>query len=121
MITALIAEKPSVARDIANVLGVKDRKDGYLSGNGYLVTWAFGHLVQLAMPDAYGYTGFRREDLPIIPQEFQFVPRQIREGKEYKADPGVLKQLNIIKDVFSQADRIIVCTAAGKEGEAILR
>ena len=121
MITAIIAEKPSVAKDIANVLGVKDRKDGYLSGNGYLVTWAFGHLVQLAMPDAYGFTGFRREDLPIIPQEFQFVPRQIREGKEYKADPGVLKQLNIIKDVFSQADRIIVATDAGREGEAIHR
>lgn len=121
MITAIIAEKPSVAKDIANVLGVKDRKDGYLSGNGYLVTWAFGHLVQLAMPDAYGFTGFRREDLPIIPQEFQFIPRQIREDKEYKADPGVLKQLNIIRDVFNQADRIIVATDAGREGEAIHR
>ncbi len=58
MITAVIAEKPSVAKDIANVLNVRERHDGYLSGNGYLVTWAFGHLVQLAMPEAYGYTGF---------------------------------------------------------------
>ena len=57
MITAVIAEKPSVAKDIANVLNVRERHDGYLSGNGYLVTWAFGHLVQLAMPEAYGYTG----------------------------------------------------------------
>ncbi|MBS5564211.1 MAG: hypothetical protein KHX82_20660, partial [Bacteroides fragilis] len=53
--TAVIAEKPSVAKDIANVLNVRERHDGYLSGNGYLVTWAFGHLVQLAMPEAYGY------------------------------------------------------------------
>ena len=60
MITAVIAEKPSVAKDIANVLNVRERHDGYLSGNGYLVTWAFGHLVQLAMPEAYGYAGFRR-------------------------------------------------------------
>lgn len=121
MITALIAEKPSVAFSIANVLNVKERHDGYLSGNNYLVTWAFGHLIQLAMPEAYGYIGFRRENLPILPQEFKFIPRQIREGKEFKSDPGVLKQLKVIKEVFSQADRIIVCTDAGREGEAIHR
>lgn len=121
MITAIIAEKPSVAKDIANVLGVRERHDGYLAGNGYLVTWAFGHLVQLAMPDAYGYTGFRRENLPIIPQEFKFIPRQIREGKEYKSDPGVLKQLKVIGEVFAQSDRIIVATDAGREGEGIFR
>lgn len=121
MITAIIAEKPSVAKDIANVLGVRERHDGYLAGNGNLVTWAFGHLVQLAMPDAYGYTGFRRENLPIIPQEFKFIPRQIREGKEYKSDPGVLKQLKVIDEVFTQSDRIIVATDAGREGEGIFR
>ena len=121
MITAIIAEKPSVAKDIANVLGVRERHDGYFAGNGYLVTWAFGHLVQLAMPDAYGYTGFRRENLPIIPQEFKFIPRQIREGKEYKSDPGVLKQLKVIREVFAQSDRIIVATDAGREGEGIFR
>lgn len=121
MITAIIAEKPSVAKDIANVLGVRERHDGYLAGNDYLVTWAFGHLVQLAMPDAYGYTGFRRENLPIIPQEFKFIPRQIRKGKEYKSDPGVLKQLKVIREVFAQSDRIIVATDAGREGEGIFR
>ena len=121
MITAIIAEKPSVAKDIANVLNVRQRHDGYLSGNDYLVTWAFGHLVQLAMPDAYGFTGFRRENLPIIPQEFKFIPRQIREGKEYKSDPGVLKQLKVINEVFAQSDRIIVATDAGREGEGIFR
>ena len=110
-----------MAKDIANVLGVRERHDGYLSGNDYLVTWAFGHLVQLAMPDAYGYTGFRRENLPIIPQEFKFIPRQIREGKEYKSDPGVLKQLKVIREVFAQSDRIIVATDAGREGEGIFR
>ena len=121
MITAVIAEKPSVAKDIANVLNVRERHDGYLSGNDYLVTWAFGHLVQLAMPEAYGYAGFRRENLPILPQEFKYIPRQIREGKEYKPDPGVLKQLKVIKEVFDRSDRIVVATDAGREGEAIHR
>lgn len=90
-------------------------------GNGYLVTWAFGHLVQLAMPEAYGYAGFRRENLPILPQEFKYIPRQIREGKEYKPDPGVLKQLKVIGEVFDRSDRIVVATDAGREGEAIHR
>lgn len=106
---------------MAAVLNVKERHDGYLSGNGYLVTWAFGHLIQLAMPDAYGYTGFRRENLPILPQEFKYIPRQVREGKEYKPDPGVLKQLEVIKELFSQADRIINFGDAGREGEGIFR
>lgn len=103
------------------MLNVRERHDGYLSGNGYLVTWAFGHLVQLAMPEAYGYTGFRRENLPILPQEFKYVPRQIREGKDYKPDPGVLKQLKVIREVFDRSDRIVVATDAGREGEAIHR
>ena len=106
---------------MAAVLDVKERHDGYLSGNGYLVTWAFGHLIQLAMPDAYGYTGFRRENLPILPQEFKYIPRQVREGKEYKPAPGVLKQLKVIKELFSQADRIINFGDAGREGELIFR
>lgn len=121
MTVCILCEKPSVAASVAAVLGVKERHDGYLSGNGYLVTWAFGHLVQLAMPEAYGYAGFRRENLPILPQEFKYVPRQIREGKEYKPDPGVLKQLKVIKEVFDRSDRIVVATDAGREGEAIHR
>lgn len=121
MTVCILCEKPSVAASVAAVLDVKERHDGYLSGNGYLVTWAFGHLIQLAMPDAYGYTGFRRENLPILPQEFKYIPRQVQEGKEYKPDPGVLKQLKVIKELFSQADRIINFGDAGREGEGIFR
>ena len=97
---AVIGEKPSVARDIARILGANEKQDGYLSGNGYLVTWAFGHLVGLAMPEAYGIQSFRRESLPIIPDSFQLTPRQVKAEKGYKADPGALKQLKVIKDVF---------------------
>lgn len=116
-----IAEKPSVAKSIAAILGASSRKDGYFEGGGYAVTWAFGHLVGLAMPEAYGITGFKRENLPILPKEFLLVPRQIKEGKEYKPDPGVMKQLNIIKELFSRASEIIVCCDAGREGELIHR
>lgn len=116
-----IAEKPSVARDIAMILGAKERKEGYLSGNGYAVTWGFGHLVGLAMPEAYGIQGFRRENLPIFPQEFILVPRQVKDGKTYKDDPGVVKQLTVIKELFEQCDSIIVATDSGREGELIFR
>ena len=117
----MIAEKPSVAKDIARVIGATQRNDGYLSGNGYMVTWAFGHLIQLAMPEAYGVANFRRESLPILPADFQLIPRQVKAEKGYKADPGVLKQLKVIKEVFDQCDRIIVATDAGREGELIFR
>ena len=118
---ALIAEKPSVAKDIARIIGATQRNDGYLSGNGYMVTWAFGHLIQLAMPEAYGVANFRRESLPILPPDFQLIPRQVKAEKGYKADPGVLKQLKVIKEVFDLCDRIIVATDAGREGELIFR
>ena len=118
---ALIAEKPSVAKDIARIIGATGRNDGYLSGNGYMVAWAFGHLIQLAMPEAYGVANFRRESLPILPPDFQLIPRQVKAEKGYKADPGVLKQLKVIKEVFDRCDRIIVATDAGREGELIFR
>ena len=118
---ALIAEKPSVAKDIARIIGATGRNDGYLSGNGYMVTWAFGHLIQLAMPEAYGVANFRGESLPILPTDFRLIPRQVKAEKGYKADPGVLKQLKVIKEVFDQCDKIIVATDAGREGELIFR
>ena len=118
---AIIGEKPTVAKSIAAIVGANEKQDGYLLGNGYLVTWAFGHLVGLAMPEAYGVQNFRRESLPILPDNFQLVPRQVKAEKGYKADPGALKQLKVIKEVFSRADKIICATDAGREGELIFR
>ena len=117
----IIAEKPSVAQGIASVVGARQRKDGYLMGDGYAVTWAFGHLVGLAMPESYGFSGFRREHLPILPQEFRLVPRQVREGKVYKDDPGVVRQLEVLWELFDRCESIIVATDAGREGELIFR
>lgn len=118
---AIIAEKPSVAREIAAIVGANDKKDGYLCGNNYKVTWALGHLIQLSMPEEYGLSGFVREHLPIIPQPFKLIPRQVKSGKEYKADSGALKQLKVIRSLFDECDRIIVATDAGREGELIFR
>ena len=117
----IIAEKPSVAKSIAAVVGANNKKEGYIEGNGYAVTWAFGHLVGLAMPEHYGIEGFKRENLPILPAEFKLLPRQVKEGKEYKNDPGVMKQLKVIKELFNRADEAIVATDAGREGELIFR
>ena len=115
----IIAEKPSVAREIARLVGATKPEDGYMYGNGYYVTWAFGHLVQPALPDGYGIKGFRRDNLPVIPDEFLLVPRQVRTEKGYKADSGVLKQIRVITKLFNGSDRIIVATDAGREGELI--
>ena len=117
----IIAEKPSVAREIARIVGATKREEGYLSGNGYAVTWAFGHLVQPALPDGYGIKGFHRENLPVIPPVFTLVPRQVRTANGYKPDNDVVAQIKVIARLFRESDRIIVATDAGREGELIFR
>ena len=121
MITCIIAEKPSVARDIARIVGANSKQDGYMEGCGYLVTWAMGHLIALAMPETYGFSAYKAEDLPIRPNPFQLVVRQVRKDKEYISDPAALKQLKVLRSCFDKADRIIVATDAGREGELIFR
>ena len=121
MITCIIAEKPSVARDIARIVGANHREDGFLEGAGYLVTWAFGHLITLSMPEQYGYGAYKAEELPIVPQPFQLMVRQIRKGKDFEDDPTALKQLKIIRSCFEKSGQIIVATDAGREGELIFR
>ena len=121
MTTCIIAEKPSVARDIARIVGATTKQDGYLEGCGYVVTWAMGHLIALAMPEAYGFSTYKAEDLPIRPNPFQLTVRQMRKDKEYVSDPAALKQLKVIRSCFDKADRIIVATDAGREGELIFR
>ena len=121
MTTCIIAEKPSVARDIARIVGATTKQDGYLEGCGYVVTWAMGHLIALAMPEAYGFSAYKAEGLPIRPNPFQLTVRQMRKDKEYVSDPAALKQLKVIRSCFDKADRIIVATDAGREGELIFR
>ncbi|MEL1240371.1 type IA DNA topoisomerase [Flavobacterium flavipallidum] len=117
----VIAEKPSVAREIASLLGAIEKKDGYLTGNGYYVTWAFGHLVSLAMPEEYGIKSFQREALPILPDPFLLTLRKLKKNNSYIPDAGAMKQLKVIKQLLKNSESIIVATDAGREGELIFR
>lgn len=109
-----IAEKPSVAKEIAEILGAKQRKDGYWEGNGYQVTWTFGHLCELKEPHEYdsAYREWNLNMLPILPVKF---------GIKLKNDKGVEKQFNTISTLFENAEEIINCGDAGQEGELIQR
>lgn len=109
-----IAEKPSVAKDIAKILGAIHRKDGYFEGNGYQVTWTFGHLCTLKEPHDYNpnYKYWNLEDLPIIPSSF---------GIKLIANRGIEKQFKIIETLVSKSDEVINCGDAGQEGELIQR
>lgn len=117
----VIAEKPSVGRELAKVFGATTKKDGYIEGKGYSFTWAFGHLLQLAPPQEYGFIGWRRQHLPMLPKKFKLAIRKIKTKDGLVEDPGVRKQLDIIKKLFDEATEIIVATDAGREGELIFR
>ena len=117
----IITEKPSVAREIARIVGATKREEGYFEGGGYAVTWAFGHLVQLAMPDGYGVRGFVRDNLPVIPETFMLIPRQTKTEKGYKPDSSVTAQIKVIARLFNGSEQIVVATDAGREGELIFR
>lgn len=106
----ILAEKPSVAGDIAKVLGATSRKDGYFEGAGWRVTYAYGHLIELAAPAEYGFDKWDAASLPIMPEEFIYKPKDERR-----------KQLSVIGQLFKDADEIICATDAGREGEAIFR
>lgn len=109
-----IAEKPSVAREIANILGAKTRKDGFFEGSGYAVTWTFGHFCTLKTPDEY-HAEWKRWDLnnlPMLPEKFE---------TKLMNDKGVKKQFKVIKELFKKASVVINCGDAGQEGELIQR
>jgi len=117
----VIAEKPSVARELAMLLGASEKKEGYFEGNPYHVTWALGHLITLAMPEDYGIKGFDKESLPILPDPFKLTVRKIKKDKTYIDDPGAAKQLRVIEALLKKCESIIVATDAGREGELIFR
>ena len=110
----VLAEKPSVAQSLAKVLGVTNRQDGYLEGNGYIVSWCVGHLVELAQPEAYDerYGKWTYGDLPILPDDWK-----------YEVSAGTRKQFGILKKLMARDDVVsLVCaTDAGREGELIFR
>lgn len=113
-IRLVIAEKPSVAQSIANVLGVRMRQDGYLEGNGYIVSWCVGHLVELAMPESYDekYSRWRYDDLPILPEHWK-----------YQVSASTRKQYAVLKELMNRPDvsDLVNACDSGREGELIFR
>ncbi len=109
-----VTEKPSVARDIARLLGANDRHDGYFEGGGYQVTWTFGHLCELKEPNDYTdqWKRWSLGQLPMIPQRF---------GIKLKDDKGIEQQFKVIQDLIAGADEVVNCGDAGQEGELIQR
>ena len=112
--TLVLAEKPSVARDIARVLGCKGKGDGCINGDKYVVTWALGHLVTLADPDAYDdkYKAWRLEDLPMLPEKMKLVTIK-QTSKQYRIVSALMKRPDI--------DKLVIATDAGREGELVAR
>ena len=110
----VVAEKPSVARDLARVLGAEQRRDGYLEGNGWRVTWAIGHLATLKTPDEYdpALKRWSLDRLPFVPARFELKPT---------GNPGARAQLEIVAGLCRDADELICATDAGREGELIFR
>lgn len=108
----VLAEKPSVARELARILGAKARRDGYFEGNDYAVTWAIGHLIGLADTKDYGFPRWDLANLPIIPRDFK---------TKITGDTGLKRQYQIIARLFGEADEIVCATDAGREGELIFR
>ena len=110
----VIAEKPSVAMSLAAVLGAREKKDGYMEGNGYLVSWCVGHLLELAQPEAYGeqYAKWRYGDLPILPEEWKY---EVPKDKKMQLD----LLCRLMKD--KRVDSVVCATDAGREGELIFR
>lgn len=110
----VIAEKPSVAKSIANVLGADERQDGYLEGNGYLVSWCYGHLIELAQPGSYGeaYKKWNYESLPILPSPWK-----------YEIKPDTKEQYDILEELMhdDRVESVVCATDAGREGELIFR
>ncbi|WP_412468697.1 DNA topoisomerase [Pedobacter sp. KLB.chiD] len=117
----IIAEKPSVAKDIAFYVGALEKKDGYMQGNGYYVTWAYGHLIANAMPNDYGLNSFTKEVLPIIPNKFLLTVRKVKGKNGYTEDQTAVAQLKKINELFKNSESLIVATDAGREGELIFR
>lgn len=108
----IVTEKPSVAKDIAAVLNVRQSKEGYLEGNDYRITWAYGHLVELAPAKAYIADPWNVENLPIMPERYRL---------QVKQEGSAAKQYNLVKDLLRTASLIINATDAGREGELIFR
>lgn len=118
---AILTEKPLFAKELARIVGANKRESGYMSGNGYLITWTLGHLLTLAMPKEYGLARAGADVLPILPSSFLQVVRQVKSSDGWVTDQVAARRLKIISTLFDKCDSILVATDSNREGEYVFR
>ena len=117
---AIVTDKPNVGREIARVLGADRKENGYMSGNGYMVTWTYGNMLSLAMPKDTGTAWVERENFPLLPPPFLTV-RHVKTDTGWNPDINAVLQLKVIAGVFDACDTIVAATDASREGEMLFR
>ena len=117
---AIVTDKPNVGREIARVLGADRKENGYMSGNGYMVTWTYGNMLSLAMPKDTGTAWVERENFPLLPPPFLTV-RHVKTDTGWNPDINAVLQLKVIAGVFDACDTIVTATDASREGEMLFR
>ena len=117
---AIVTDKPNVGREIARVLGADRKENGYMSGNGYMVTWTYGNILSLAMPKDTGTAWVERENFPLLPPPFLTV-RHVKTDTGWNPDINAVLQLKVIAGVFDACDTIVAATDASREGEMLFR
>ena len=118
---AILTDKPNVGKEIARILGAQTRENGYMTGNGYMVTWTFGNMLSLAMPKDYGLDRPERGDFPINPAPFRLMVKHIKTDTGWIPDINAVLQLKVIEKVFAACESIIAATDASREGEMVFR
>lgn len=118
---AIVTDKPNVGKEIARILGAHTKENGYMTGNGYMVTWTFGNMLSLAMPKDYGIGRLKREDFPLNPKPFKLMVKHVKADTGWIPDINAVLQLKVIEKVFAACDTIIAATDASREGEMLFR
>ena len=118
---AILTDKPSVGKEIGRIIGATKVRNGYVEGNGYMVTWTFGNMLSLAMPKDYGTQKLERNDFPFIPSEFELLVRHTRTENGWIPEIDAVLQLKVIERVFQACDTIIAATDASRDGEMTFR
>lgn len=118
---AILTDKPNVGKEIARVVGAHTKENGYMTGNGYMVTWTFGNMISLAMPKDYGTVRVERKDFPLNPESFRLMVKHVKTDTGWIPDIQAMLQLKVIGKVLAACDTIIAATDASREGELLFR
>lgn len=118
---AILTDRPNVGKEIARIVGAHRFKKGYMTGNGYAVTWTFGNMLSLAMPKDYGNAKLERKDFPLVPGDFRLMVKHVRTDEGWIPDISAVMQLKTVEKVLAECDTIIAATEASREGEMTFR